>query len=388
MRHPLRSLVVTLALVALLLPVSLPAQPNPPGRPPVPEATVQVDCDQGDSLADAVATRADVLTVRFRGTCAEELVITRDRLTIEGLDASAVIADDPATPEPTASLLLLGADVVLRDFAITGSNSRGVLARRSSGVLAENLTVTGAGSTGVTVEESSSVHLTDCAVTDNGFAGVTAWSNSSVVVEGRLDASRNLQVGVLLSTGSGLQSEGSGSVIVADDPGFAAVAVQLGASAQAPLVRSARSGIAVFNFGGHWTGNLDIEATGIALYLAEGGYYSGTLDLAGGFGLGLFVADDATAALQGGDVQAPTAAVVTNSVLQASNTSFGGSLIFNFNGQGYFEGSATTGGVVCDPSALVGGSITCPGAASLRMGGSSAAPAVAAPAHGPFEKPE
>lgn len=361
MRYP-----VLLASLLCALLVSASALVAQPGPPPLPQATVQVDCDAGDTLADALDTRADELTIEFTGTCAEELVITRDRLTIRGLDASATVTDDPATVGPAAAFLLEGADVVFRDFTIDGAASRGIRVQRSSGVLIENLTVVNSGTTGLTVEESSSAHVVDSSFTGATFAGVAAWGNSNVTLTGGLDVSSNF-VGLLLSSGSTVQNRG-GTGIVADNQIFGAAA-QLGATGQLPPLSATGVDLGLAVFGGDYFGSIDVSAN-IGVFMGNHGGFDGGADVTS-TGLGFLVEEDSTALIRGGTVAGPAAALsVTNGVVEADVVNFDGNIQLGFNAQALFNASTTTGAVVCAPTAVAGGSISCPApllAETLRL---------------------
>lgn len=376
-------------VLASLLPCALlvtPALFAQPGPPPVPQATVTVDCDAGETLADALETRADELTIEFTGTCAEELVITRDRLTIRGLDASATVTDDPATTGFNPSFLLQGADVVFQDFTIDGSENRGIRVQGSSETRVENLTVQNNGGTGLTIEESSSAHVTDSTFNDNAFAGIAAWGNSNVTVTGTIDVSSNL-VGVLVSTGSTLQSR-NGQVIVADDQTFG-VAVQLGASGQWPPLEAANNTAGLVSFGGAYLGSVTFTNSPIGIFLSNRGSFDGGVDVSA-VNSGIQVTEDSTALLRGGTLAAPTALFVFNGVVEAGGVTFDGDVSLQFNAQAFFDTSATTGVVSCFPSALAGGSITCPAPLlgnALRLGG-DAPSRVTLPQSLPFVQPD
>ncbi|HUF78167.1 MAG TPA: hypothetical protein VMR44_04545, partial [Thermoanaerobaculia bacterium] len=81
---------------------STPGEGPPPSAPgPFPESlTVAVDCDAGDTIADALAQRADELTVEITGSCVEDVTIRRDRTTLVGVAPGAEIVGSPSPADP------------------------------------------------------------------------------------------------------------------------------------------------------------------------------------------------------------------------------------------------------------------------------------------------
>jgi hypothetical protein len=354
----LRDLLLVLLLCAVWPPATFAAKPpaGPPGPPPVPEATVVVHCDAGGSLADALATRADLLTVEFDGTCAEELVITRDRLTLRGLDASATVTDDPATGGAVALLLLQGADVVLEGFTVDGSSDRGVRLQRASGVQMVDMTVTGNANSGLTIEEASSVHVIDSVFTGNVFAGVSAWGNSNLTLTGTLDVSSNSVAGLLV-TGSTFMSRG-GQLIVANDV-FFGVGTQHGGSGLFPPVEASNNLAGVFTFGGTYLGPITVDGASIGLLVSNRGSFDGAVDVTA-LDEGVRILDNSNAFLRGGPVSAPLGINGFNlSTLETTGVSFDGDLFFDFGSHAFFAGTTAAGSVICHPTAVVGGSLSC-----------------------------
>jgi hypothetical protein len=347
--------IVILALCATLVtPVLLGAQVGPPI---LSQATVTVDCDANETLAAALATRALSLTVEFTGTCAEELVISRDRLTIRGLDASATVTDDPATTDLSPSFLLQGADVVFQSFTIEGSAGRGIRIQRSSGVRLEDMTVRNNGNAGLTVEESSSAHVVDSSFTGNDFAGIAAWGNSNVTLTGSLDVSGNEIVGLLLSNGSAFRSL-EGSSIVSNDQIFG-VATQFGATGLFALTQADNNGIGAITFGGTLAGQMNITGGNVGIVVTDRGHFDAVADVSV-FGVALLASEDSTVFLRlGSTLQAAIALDFFNSVLKANLTTFDGDVELRFNTQANFVGITTTGAVACDPTVVVLGSSIC-----------------------------
>ena len=81
--------------------------------PPAP-AQVFVDCNIGDSIQKALDAQGEaaVAVVEFVGTCEEFISITRDRVSISGVDDGATIVGRVRMFGPS--------NVTFRDFTITG----------------------------------------------------------------------------------------------------------------------------------------------------------------------------------------------------------------------------------------------------------------------------
>ena len=275
-----------LATLAAVSPLAAAKPPSVPGPPSAPQLTVTVDCDAGDSLGEALAARADSLTVEFTGTCQEDLTIDRDRVTLRGLDPSAVLegASDPAF---LSAIEATGADLVLEGFTITGSDGRGIRVRRSGGLTLTGMTVSGNAVSGLELEESSSARVTDSTFNDNGFAGLAAFS-SSLTVSGAIEASGNGLIGVFLSTNATIENVRS-EPFVTDDNGLAGVVVQLESTGQFPPVHASGNGFAgIWVLGGKFFGvriNISNNANGVVVGL--GGLFEGAGVIADNDGVAL-----------------------------------------------------------------------------------------------------
>lgn len=273
------------AIMALYLTPPLHAQVGPPGDvprggPPVPATlTVSVDCDAGESLASALTTRADELTVELSGTCVEDVTIRRDRLTVRGATPGTAVVgvSDAGTPQP--AIAIEGASRVrLADFTIRDSDTRGLLVRDGASVELERMTLTRNASSGITVQDGSFARLLDVTATSNDFVGIAAWGNSSLRLGGNIVTSSNGVGGLSLSTGSGLQYALTGAVLEANDNGFVGINLQITASGQFAsstlprrvIARRNNIGISLLN-GSHFTGrNLEVTDNATAGVLVVG----------------------------------------------------------------------------------------------------------------------
>ena len=169
MRQPARILAL-----AILLPVAAAAAPL---------KIVDVDCADGDSINKALGKKDTELIINVQGVCVEDVVVTRDRVTLRGTDPAvdgiqAATADDPFG----ASLLVRGArDVWIENLTLGGGRHAGLRvedSRRNVNVV--NSRLEGNGEFGITLSASLTV-LTDVVITGNGFVGAGV-SETAVLV--------------------------------------------------------------------------------------------------------------------------------------------------------------------------------------------------------------
>jgi hypothetical protein len=235
-----RSLTMSGAVLAL---VGLAAAPALPSADPV--HTVRVDCDRGHTIAHALgaADERKPLVVQIQGTCTENVLVTRNDVTLQG--PAALVAADVTLPVVTldgaqrvvleALVLsggvdgvrgLRGATYELLRCTVTGNSRFGVLAAYSASAVVDECTVSGNGPTtpsqpaggGLIAANGAQLVLTNSTVANNRGAGVTGTRSSFLrvgqdfggsSVPGPVTVSGNQGNGVTVSDGS------SGIVIAA-----------------------------------------------------------------------------------------------------------------------------------------------------------------------------
>ena len=150
------------------------------------EATVIVDCDAGDRIADALATPALNLIIEISGFCAEDFEITRTNLTLRGADPNV----DGISPDPGG---LLRQALTLRNVSI---------------IRIENLKLSGAFA-GIGINDSFGVNLVNCRLENNEFAGAivgtasgSVFFTNTVVAAPMPPAGARLRRGIWVTNGS------------------------------------------------------------------------------------------------------------------------------------------------------------------------------------------
>jgi hypothetical protein len=294
--------------------------------------TIKVDCDAGQSVADALISPGGPrccgpLTVEFKGTCVEDLTIARDDVTVEGVDEDAAIV---------GTVYIEGASrVTLVGFTIRDSDGNGLHVRGAAAVTLDKMVVRDNFANGLFLWHGSSARIIDSSFLRNGFDGISVWGNSSVTPSGTIEANENGRVGVLVSTGSGMQ--GSGSVVVANDNVYGLVA-QVAASVQ----------------GGSLTTNGNL----VGIYLTHG-----TMDSAleaSGNSYGAVVQRESDFFMWGGWItdSGAIAAYVDGSSIGLWHTNVDEILLI-FGSKASFDGGNTIGYVACDGTVLTRGDASC-----------------------------
>lgn len=159
-----------------------------------------VNCGAGEKVADALAeaeTTTGYVTIGIEGTCVEEVVVSRDNITIGASPGSGLKAPGP----DNSALLLRGArNVTLNSMTLQGdSNSTSsVLHLESSHTIrlnfvqieggavglstdkgaefhASGIIVEGASESGIDVDSASSGHIYGSTIRNNLGTGITVW---------------------------------------------------------------------------------------------------------------------------------------------------------------------------------------------------------------------
>ena len=164
-----------------------------PGSPPVPDfLTVQVDCDNGESINDALATLAQVLTIEISGdTCTENVFVQRNFVTLRGeTDGSGdpittiVPAITGETPPTFGNTLLIAnsAGITVENLIFSANGDEGIVAFRSGspdndGLMIRNCILVGNDNLDLVILSASNV-----TVVDSNVGTVNVFASSSLVM--------------------------------------------------------------------------------------------------------------------------------------------------------------------------------------------------------------
>jgi hypothetical protein len=400
-QSPLRSLAaavgssITLGLVAALL-LPPPSQAAKPGA-----RVVTVDCAKGESINAALASSAPEIAVRITGTCAEDVIIARDDVTLEGTSPSTTLVGAGSGPTvlglPPAIAVAGATRVTLRGFTVTDADRNGVEVRAGGAVLLEQMRLVGSAGHGLLLAEGSSASVgAGCAFDDNGGDGIGVWESSAMTLRSPLTANGNGRVGIIVSNGSGVNT-GQGAAVVANDNLYGLYA-QFAGDFQLPDVEARNNtevGVGVFGASTFSAGALTAEGSTYGLLVEHGladvtaatvtnntfGVY-GDIDasLYWGYAGQVSVTDNTDTGLY---LEAGVAYLRNDRI---ENNGPGGDVVLVFGAQGSFDGSNVVGSIQCDDSVVVRGTPGCPAAATLQAATVSAQ-AIAAPPAGAHPQP-
>lgn len=362
--------------------------------------TFNVRCDLGQSLRYVLILRARPGDrVRIHGTCNERIVITQDRLTLEGVEDGAIDGAglEPGAPEFNPLVTIDGAQgVVLENLAIRNSTAEGLIARNNASLTLREVTATANAGLGM-LFDSARATIEDSTVSGNG-SGLDSVNNSTLLFAGEIDLTQNGALGLGASNGTAVELRGAqvdvsnnagvgaviegakfgifnfgisqGSSLTANDNGLFGIVVTAGATvdiiAPPPFYNS---GINVISASGN--GVTGMYVTGQSIVESPFGAATFTIE---NNPIGLQVDTNASMLVVGGmqisgnantGLMADGAGVLTivspeadPSLNPSSILGNGTDVSLSFGTRATF--GAAVGSIVCDPTALARGSATCP----------------------------
>jgi hypothetical protein len=191
---------------------NMAGQPGPPG-PPL-DITVNVDCNAGQSINDALAQAANKLTVLINGSCEEGVVITRDDVTLQGVGTNPTIM----APEGawSSAIRIEGArGVSLWDLQVVGGGCT-LNAERFASFVAGRVRITGASHGGLCLDYSAAL-LRESEISQNEFGAFVGKGSSLIVEDSKVIDNRaiGLQAGGDVSLRRTEVARNSGGVYVA-----------------------------------------------------------------------------------------------------------------------------------------------------------------------------
>ena len=159
---------------------------------------VDVFCAKGDSINQALTQAADILTVTVHGMCTEDVVISRNFVTLTG--------NDPAVDG------VIGANLNLGGGPPSGANGGtpgdavvAIVSVRTCKL--QNLTIKGGIRVGIGVRDSVLVSVKNLSVTDNARAGLAATGSATAVAISDSVFARDGLIGVFGSGASDVQCD-------------------------------------------------------------------------------------------------------------------------------------------------------------------------------------
>lgn len=374
-RLPTITLALVLATVGASFAAAAGAVPGPASR------TVHVDCAAGDTIAHALALPADELVIELSGTCVEDLVIERDRVIVRGVTPDATIQGDLTSPG--SAVLIRGASKIdLQSLAITGGETVGVRIQRNAEATLRGVRLTETPFFGLLIEQGSSAVLIETIVSDHGFFGVVVFGDSGITVQGTNDLSRNGQIGLFMSSGATIHTNGV-SQITANDNGTVGIFLQAGAGGLFGGVEARRNGFAGLDmaFGGHFAsiGVNEFSDNGVfGVTLGHSARFSAAGTVVNNGSVGVFASENARVEMVT-DIPTRVAGSPVDVILEGAVGTFGssdplaadvvieGTMELTFGSRVTFSETASIGTLTCDGTVLTQGSISCPAPMNLDL---------------------
>jgi parallel beta-helix repeat protein len=168
---------VAIALFLLVLVVS-----SADGQPQA--VTIKVDCDAGGKIGAALVSMKPGDTLLVKGICRENIAITaeRSRLTLDGQGQATIDAPDGGP----AAIQVIGRDITIRGFTITGGRNGINVLRGGTAVIANNVIHhtgpdkrPGSGE-GINVGQHSFARFIGNTIRDNPNAGILVHESGAV----------------------------------------------------------------------------------------------------------------------------------------------------------------------------------------------------------------
>jgi parallel beta-helix repeat protein len=165
-----------------------------------------IDCPR-QSLGDAVAKADPGDTLRVTGICHERVVITTDRLTIDGQGTAVIDGGGGSGGEFSAAILIDGAQgITVRGFTVHNS-SNGILGQSNAAFKVQNTRIQDNAREGIFTLDASNAEISDCTINHNGHVGVRLLNNSVAVFKGSVTANNNL-AGMMATANSSVEVRG------------------------------------------------------------------------------------------------------------------------------------------------------------------------------------
>lgn len=183
---------------ALLLTLALPILPS--FTDSVAAATIAVNCDAGGKLQTALNAAASGDTIQVTGVCRENISV-RDELVRVTLDGQGV-ATIQATNAGATAIQVLGRNITIQRFTITGGRS-GIGVLRGGSALIDGNTIQETAGTGILLHQNGHARIVNNTIQFNPNGGITVQENSMGRI-GYLDAGGPMMGNVIRRNGIGV----------------------------------------------------------------------------------------------------------------------------------------------------------------------------------------
>ena len=158
---------------------------------PVEAKTVTVNCDLGDTIGGAIANGNPnkPVTVNIKGVCNENVTITQNNVTLQGINpaSSMIIGVAEADPFEESPITLLGAQLIVIDnLTISDGGSSGIAAS-SSFFTVSNSEIENNGFDGIAVFAGSVARLNDNTIKENSRNGISVTAGFAQIIDNTIE---------------------------------------------------------------------------------------------------------------------------------------------------------------------------------------------------------
>jgi hypothetical protein len=180
-------------------------------------ARIRVNCDAGQTIGRALQRARPGATIRVRGTCRERVVVTTDRITLNGggsavLDgggSQGAVQAAALDPEFDGVVIIDGTSgVTLTGFTVQNGSGNGIIGRNGAAFAVHQTTVQDNAHTGIAVTTNSTAELIDCTLTRNRL-GLDVFTTSSAILRGTVTVTLNATNGIDVNGTSTLELRGA-----------------------------------------------------------------------------------------------------------------------------------------------------------------------------------
>jgi hypothetical protein len=345
--------------------------------------TIRVNCNAGQTVEQALQRARPGTTISVTGTCRERVIITTDRITLDGR-GSAILdgrSNNPGTagvqsdPEFDGVVIIDGVTgVTLTGLTIQNGLGNGIFGRRSAAFAVRNTAVQDNSVTGIVVSDNSTVGIdvfNNSSVILKGaisitnkheLGGVNVFGSSTMEIRGaRVQLNNNRGVGLVVGSGSQLAIFGfnvsQGSTLTASGNGRGGI-VMTGGSLEVyglgpNLITASNNGEGIFVAGG-----FIVSPSGAGKFVIENNPVGLNFGQAGGAVIvgGLTVRNNKTGVLADGAGPLTFVSIPPNPSIITGN---GTDVDLRFGTRTTIDGVAI-GTITCDKTVLSRGTTMCP----------------------------
>jgi hypothetical protein len=191
-----------------------------PTPPALADKLHEVNCDKGQTIADALKKVDPGDTVRLIGTCSERVVIQVDGISLDGQGTAMIEGGGgPVTLGDGGVLVVDGAHrVSIEGLTIRNGVSHGINGRNGASFAVKGVTVQDNASVGIVLANNTTADITDTTVQRSGAIGINVFNTSTAVLRGIVRVMASRLNGIELAGGSTLELRGA-SVQTSDNGG-------------------------------------------------------------------------------------------------------------------------------------------------------------------------